>query len=523
MRKITAALLLGAVVLAVAGTGLFAFSRSFAEKDIVCFSIVADEGYTVPQTAQNTQALEGLQNLLRGAKTTASDTSRAQILAVLCAEASDGTQAEYEIALLDEQLYARRDGKARLLDANAFYALLFILDEPFYSYRELPILTIGGQQEGIAAQSGDYRYRRLDGIFYAGDDTALTVPPPILELTGGQPLPDLDFSREGAQLQLQVLQNGGRLDMDSWPSIATLPSGEYTVEILADWDTPYYSGSLVYPVEISVRNPVRMEVVGTQTYPGEAVVLRAYNLPAGESIRVTSDIAYTPTFFSEGDGTQVALFPISYVNAPGTYRIVMSCADESRTFSIIVQPKQFQIQNLVVSQETAEETVNSQKANLEYEQAIAPLRFVADNTAYWQEPGGGFVWPSTARRTTEFGMIRYVNGAPTSTRHGAIDFAIPLGTDVPATASGRVLYAGFLQLTGNTVLIEHGYGLKSWYYHMNSLSVTTGEMVKSGQIIGQVGSTGFSTGAHLHFGISVNNIFINPETIINTNLLDVSE
>ena len=71
-----------------------------------------------------------------------------------------------------------------------------------------------------------------------------------------------------------------------------------------------------------------------------------------------------------------------------------------------------------------------------------------------------------------------------------------------------------LPISGNTVLIEHGYGLKSWYYHMDSLNVSQDEMVKQGQIIGEVGSTGFSTGPHLHFAMSVNRVFVNPWTAI---------
>ena len=64
--------------------------------------------------------------------------------------------------------------------------------------------------------------------------------------------------------------------------------------------------------------------------------------------------------------------------------------------------------------------------------------------------------------------------------------------------------------TDYTIIIDHGYGLKSWYYHMVSLDAKAGDMVKKGEVIGYVGSTGFSTGPHLHLAISVNNVFVNP-------------
>jgi murein DD-endopeptidase MepM/ murein hydrolase activator NlpD len=82
-----------------------------------------------------------------------------------------------------------------------------------------------------------------------------------------------------------------------------------------------------------------------------------------------------------------------------------------------------------------------------------------------------------ARVTTEFGMKRIVNGR-LQERHGGIDLACPTGTPVSAAADGVVMFAEFIELTGNTVMIEHGMGLKTWYYHMDTLLVKADETVK---------------------------------------------
>ena len=128
---------------------------------------------------------------------------------------------------------------------------------------------------------------------------------------------------------------------------------------------------------------------------------------------------------------------------------------------------------------------------------------------YWENP---FLQPVSGEITTQFGCIRYTNDDPTPSRHGGIDIAAKTGTDVLAANNGRVLFAERIQLTGNTVVIEHGYGLKSFYYHMDSLSVSAGDAVKKGDKIGEVGTTGYSTGPHLHFALAVNNVFVNPWT-----------
>ena len=167
--------------------------------------------------------------------------------------------------------------------------------------------------------------------------------------------------------------------------------------------------------------------------------------------------------------------------------------------------------------EITDSTVDNNDANAEFDKAIQPLKPVRDEQKYFE---GKFILPATGKITTEFGAIRSVNGQLTTTRHSGIDIAAKRGTSVKASGAGRVLYAGKLQLTGNTVLIEHGFGLKTWYYHMDTLKVNTDEMVKQGDVIGTVGSTGFSTGPHLHFGMSVGGVFINPNTAIDTILMD---
>jgi murein DD-endopeptidase MepM/ murein hydrolase activator NlpD len=97
-----------------------------------------------------------------------------------------------------------------------------------------------------------------------------------------------------------------------------------------------------------------------------------------------------------------------------------------------------------------------------------------------------------------------------SERHSGLDISAPSGTDVFAANSGRINLAMTLTVTGNTIIIDHGMKLFSSYCHMSKLMVKEGELVKKGQLIGKVGSTGFSTGPHLHWGISSYKTYINP-------------
>ena len=94
--------------------------------------------------------------------------------------------------------------------------------------------------------------------------------------------------------------------------------------------------------------------------------------------------------------------------------------------------------------------------------------------------------------------------------HLGVDLASIANARVPAANSGKVISTEKVGIFGNTVVIDHGFGLSSIYSHLSHISVKKGEMVKKGEIIGRTGSTGLAGGDHLHFGVAVNTVFVNP-------------
>lgn len=244
---------------------------------------------------------------------------------------------------------------------------------------------------------------------------------------------------------------------------------------------------------------------------GEMAVLRVTNAKDLE-VSAKTNTGFTPVFYNIGD-EKIALLPISYNANVGTYELTITVGKDVHSYSLNVKDRVFVEQYLTVDSATTSSTIESDEANKEWAEKIEPLKAKSDPEKYWD---GAFIQPVSGKITTEFGMARYTNGSKTPSRHSGIDIASPLNTPVPAANNGKVIFAGYLKLTGNTVVIEHGLGLKSWYYHMNSLSTKEGTMVKKGDIVGKVGSTGFSTGPHLHYAMSVNNVFTNPWTAFET-------
>ncbi len=129
---------------------------------------------------------------------------------------------------------------------------------------------------------------------------------------------------------------------------------------------------------------------------------------------------------------------------------------------------------------------------------------------YWKGP---FLMPLTGRQTAGYGVRRILNGKERSP-HKGVDMASPEGTAIKASNGAVVSLAEELLLSGNTVVLDHGWGVSTIYAHMRTVAVKEGQIVRRGQIIGEVGSTGRASGPHLHFGAEIRGASIDPVSLV---------
>lgn len=120
-----------------------------------------------------------------------------------------------------------------------------------------------------------------------------------------------------------------------------------------------------------------------------------------------------------------------------------------------------------------------------------------------------FKRPAEGVVSSIFGLKRFLNDQPRSP-HSGLDIAAPEGAPIIAPAPAKVVAVGDYFFNGNTVMLDHGQGLITMYCHMSRISVEVGQMVSSGTVIGAVGETGRVTGAHLHWGVSLNDVRVDP-------------
>lgn len=153
--------------------------------------------------------------------------------------------------------------------------------------------------------------------------------------------------------------------------------------------------------------------------------------------------------------------------------------------------------------------INRQVRKENIKKVLEAARFT-DNVMMWK---GGFLrLPGSANRANfaDHRTYKYKGREVDRQVHMGIDLASISRAPVPAANRGRVLSTENVGIFGNTVLLDHGFGLTTLYAHLSSISVTKGDMVEKGDIIGKTGATGLAGGDHLHFGVAVNNVFVNP-------------
>lgn len=254
----------------------------------------------------------------------------------------------------------------------------------------------------------------------------------------------------------------------------------------------------MYATEAEAKSAISAtwKLIPDQASPGDIVLVR-HKEPGSIAWQGKT---YTLQPYEAGYFTYL---PISMSVKAGTYPI----GDQTLT----IKAKKFETQYLKVTEQMEsmkQDTtrINADQKKIDLARSKSEPRFLFS---------GPFVKPIEGILTTPYGYTRYVNGKYDSA-HMALDLAAKEGTPIKATNDGVVALAELLYLTGNSIYIDHGMGLFSQYAHLSELRVKPGDRVKQGDIIGLVGTTGFSTGPHLHFTFWAHNIQANPDLFFNT-------
>ena len=227
------------------------------------------------------------------------------------------------------------------------------------------------------------------------------------------------------------------------------------------------------------------------------------------------------TFFPYGGG-HAALVGLDLETKPGTHRwqvAVLEPGTEPATArgQIRIEPRTFPVQRLSLPRGMVDLDLETEQRALAEGERLRTLYRTLSPERLWR---GRFTRPVAGEEPgTGFGSRRIINGQARAP-HGGLDYAAARGTPVVASNSGRIALVADYFFPGRLVVIDHGLGLYTLYFHLDSVSVTDGQRVERGQVIGTVGTTGRATGPHLHFGVHVGAARVDPAALFGLSVLD---
>ncbi|OUL19368.1 M23 family metallopeptidase [Nostoc sp. 106C] len=202
-----------------------------------------------------------------------------------------------------------------------------------------------------------------------------------------------------------------------------------------------------------------------------------------------------------------ALIPTTPLEKAGTRTLRISGDGQVQNLSVQVGKRTFPVQRINLPPGKA--GVDATEFELK---RVAAFKALQTPQKYWS---GTFLKPNGGRISTIYGVRRYYNGKfADDYYHRGVDYAGAAGSPVVAPAAGKVALVGKVsqgfRVHGNVVGIDHGQGVTSIFMHLSRINVKEGDFVKAGQLIGAVGSTGAATGPHLHWGLYVNGLSVDP-------------
>lgn len=210
------------------------------------------------------------------------------------------------------------------------------------------------------------------------------------------------------------------------------------------------------------------------------------------------------------DDDWIAIVGIPLSAPLGSHQVIVRANDVRRELDFTVHDKHYATQSLKVAPAQVDlsaadlERVNREKLAIDH----AMSRWSDE-----QPPGLRMQQPIPGVRSSSFGKRRIFNGEARNP-HGGMDIAAPAGTKVMAPLEGTVIDTGNYFFTGNTVYVDHGRGMISMYCHLSEIDVTPGQRVAAGTTLGEVGMTGRATGPHLHWALSLNRAWVDPELFL---------
>ena len=252
----------------------------------------------------------------------------------------------------------------------------------------------------------------------------------------------------------------------------------------------------------------------TEIFQGDIVELRIPGIGLS-SVEGRMGKAMVP-FFPNGSGDYTAFAGVDLEAKPGLVAVIVKGTtttgiQRDSQISLLIKPKAFKRESFSVAPEFDQLSPEVLERIRKDQDEFARAFMTSAPDRLWRGP---FVLPVSSEVSSPFGYRRVINGSPRAP-HTGVDLRAALGSEVVAANHGRVVLLGDFFFSGNSLVLDHGAGLYTMYFHLSAFKVEMGAAVRKGDVIALSGMTGRVTGPHLHWGARINGARVDPFELVN--------
>lgn len=265
------------------------------------------------------------------------------------------------------------------------------------------------------------------------------------------------------------------------------------------------------PMIVSSETAQQSEIVTEPATPGPGDIMVVTVKNAAGPIEGTFN--NNRIYFNPVNGSTKAIVAVDYFTEPGKYELVVSATGTVIKQTVEVVKKEYTVQKLKLPKHMVELSPENE-ARAEREQKRMAAIWPHENGRSWT---GDFINPLEGEIITPFGVRRLINNIPKSP-HTGIDVAGEKGDKIVAPNSGVVALVDKQFFAGRAVVLDHGQGIYTMFFHCSKVLVKKGQKVKKGDVVALVGATGRATGPHLHWGVRIQGARVDPLELIHLKL-----
>lgn len=390
-----------------------------------------------------------------------------------------------------------------------------------YLYNDslLPALSVISDKGSSAILPADYtwHYKKIDGNYYSDTMTQIySKTENQISSIYPQSNSTLEFSvkpSDDPKITFET-ENGDMLEISDLKYLSFNNDTKISVKITANWDetseSDYY-GEATYTFPLLYDIPAAVTLEKKVFDVGDVALLNLQYLNENEQIAVKTNLQTSGiTCYTEGNST-FAMLPIMGNNTAGEYSINFEVGGASYTDTITVNAKDVERSFFSVSPDEYNEML-SEEVITESTKKLTSIFEQTSPEAYFSF-GTKFTAPVNESIIANYGKEIIISADVTTRKVIGTVYSLSDGTSVKSAQRGKVVFAESIAATGNTLIIDHGFGIMTCYFNLKSFTHNVGDIVQQGEIIALSGSTGYTNGKSiLDYAVAVNGVFVNPDS-----------